>query len=113
MLIDDTHQGHLYSPVNDAVLQLPDMAAATDNVLWDSADTGVCVACAGSVFSVYVYRADGLNGPSINKLATTTPIPSGATPISVYNGVVTCQVRAAMPPPQYDFAGTACWRAAA
>ena len=77
--------------MNDAVLQLPDMAAATDNVLWDSADTGVCVACAGSVFSVYVYQADGLNGPSINKLATATPIPSGATPISVYNGVVTCQ----------------------
>jgi hypothetical protein len=49
------------------------------------------VTCANSVFSTYVYHADGLHGPTINKLSATTPIPSGATPISVYNGVVTCQ----------------------
>jgi hypothetical protein len=52
---------------------------------------GVLVTCANSVFSTYVYHADGLHGPTINKLSATTPIPSGATPISVYNGVVTCQ----------------------
>ena len=40
---------------------------------------------------VLLLQADGLHGPSINKLDSTTPIPSGATPISVYNGVVTCQ----------------------
>lgn len=59
--------------------------------MFGRAMTGVVVTCANSVFSTYVYQADGLHGPVINKLPATTPIPSGATPISVYNGVVTCQ----------------------
>ena len=46
------------------------------------ADAGVFVTCANSVFSVYVYMPDGLNGPTVNKLESTTPIPSGATPVT-------------------------------
>jgi hypothetical protein len=40
VLIDDTHQGLLYNPVNDVILPLPQLASSTDNCLWDSADTG-------------------------------------------------------------------------
>ena len=54
MLIDDTHQGLLYNPVNDVILPLPQLASSTDNCLWDSADTGTLLFGASLLASAVV-----------------------------------------------------------
>eukprot|EP01048_Picozoa_sp_COSAG05_P013980 COSAG05_NODE_1541_length_4597_cov_4.845709_5_plen_81_part_00 len=57
--IDDARAGHLYNPVNDQTLPLPDFPAGVEQIIWDSADSGVFVACGGGSFSTYVILTYG------------------------------------------------------
>jgi WD repeat-containing protein 19 len=88
--VDDAHQGYIYNPVNDQTLKLPEFSATTTHVMWDAADAGVIVTCDRAQFNTYIYQPAGLNGATVS-LVASSPLPSGHTPITVYNGHVTCQ----------------------
>ena len=76
--------------MNDQRLQLPNFSASTTAVLWDAADAGVLVAADRDSLKTYHYQPTAINGASV-VLVGETPLPSGFTPITVYNGLVTCQ----------------------
>ena len=75
VLVDASGAAYIYNPTNDAMLPIPRFPASSAvTVLWDAADTAVFVAADGRSFSVYVYAAHTLHGPTVNLVQTVNKV---------------------------------------
>ena len=103
--IDKSLNGFLYNPVDSHSLPIPSFPSNAQRILFDPVDWGVFIVVDDKEMSTYIYSPSTLYGPHISKLGNLvvrpngdmtvepepTPLPSGFSPIIVYNGVVTCQ----------------------
>lgn len=81
----------LYNPVNDESLEIS-IAQNVESVLWDLCDPGVFIVVEASQLSCCVYSPVTVTGPTVTVVGVT-PRPSGYCPVTLYHGVVTCQVQ--------------------
>eukprot|EP00053_Salpingoeca_punica_P013406 m.121269 g.121269 ORF g.121269 m.121269 type:complete len:1367 (-) comp16199_c0_seq2:1475-5575(-) len=90
VFFDEKADGFVYSPVNDVVVQIPDLPIGVKGALWDSrpADKGTFIAYDGSKMYTYVFAATNLRGPKVFALAPTT-MPHGFVPLLLTDGRVT------------------------
>ena len=75
--------------------------------MWDSFDSGAFITVEGHEFATYVYSPTSVNGATCSKIGQlvidengdmnpgvcVTGISHGASPITCYNGKVTCQLQ--------------------
>jgi len=92
LFVDGRFAVNLFNPVNDQVLPVPKFTGSLEAALWDGADPNVFVLADARQFYVYVYAPVSISGPLINFVGTT-PRPHGFSPVLLYNGVVTCQLK--------------------
>lgn len=52
---DDKGTLHLFNPVNDHVVPIPNFSGRADMVMWDTADTNVLVISDGTILHTYLY----------------------------------------------------------
>ena len=89
---DDKSQLHVFNPVNDQTLLVPDVARKAEVVMWDSHDSSVFVVISQGEVNVYLYTPVSLNGPKV-ELVSKESIPGSHTPLLLCNGTITCRLR--------------------
>lgn len=89
---DDKAQLHIFNPVNDQTLLVPDVARKAEVVMWDSQDSSVFVVISQGEVNVYLYTPVSLNGPKVELVSKET-IPPSHTPLLLNNGTITCRLR--------------------
>ncbi|KXZ49298.1 hypothetical protein GPECTOR_22g892 [Gonium pectorale] len=89
---DDKGGLHLFNPVNDHVVPIPNFNGRADVVMWDTADTNVMVIADGSALHTYIYMPVSLTGPQVLFIAKQ-PLGATHTPLTACNGVVGCRLK--------------------
>ena len=80
-----TVRAHLFQPVNDQALEIPEFQGPPQQVLWDAADPNTFVIANGTDYQVYTYASTTINGPMVEAVGTHPQAP-GAHPIMMLHG---------------------------
>uniref|UniRef100_A0A1B6EAI7 WD repeat-containing protein 19 n=1 Tax=Clastoptera arizonana TaxID=38151 RepID=A0A1B6EAI7_9HEMI len=90
--IDVKNEGHLYNPVTDELLNLPEFPSTTTGVLWDlsQADKNVFIAFNNEKIITYVYLQSSIKGPSVVKVGETK-LPLDQLPLVLQGGELTLE----------------------
>lgn len=90
IFVDDKADAFVYNPVNDHCVDVPNLSAACQEIMWDNwlVDKGTFVAYdADNVYS-YIYIRESIRGPKCDFIGQTK-LPYGSKPMMLYNGEVT------------------------
>ncbi|KAK6172308.1 hypothetical protein SNE40_015995 [Patella caerulea] len=91
---DGKSDGFVYNPVNDHIVEIPNITSSVEGVLWENwpLDKGVFIVFDSEMIYTYVYCRESVNGSQVF-LAGTTKLPYGQIPILLYNGELTVQTQ--------------------
>lgn len=91
LFVDEKGDGYLYNPVNDGVLEIPNMPLGAKGMLWDEkpADQPVFVVFDGEEAHTYVYLINHIRGPKCVHV-NSTKLPYGQMPLALYDGNLSC-----------------------
>jgi WD repeat-containing protein 19 len=109
-LLDESGRGWIYNPSASHIFQIEEFGGTDGRhsvtmVLWDDVDWGAFVVVEGETLATYVYSPVSINGPVCTKIGSigigangdmkitpnNTKLPHGCSPISIFNGRITCQ----------------------
>ncbi|KAL5011631.1 hypothetical protein ScPMuIL_010182 [Solemya velum] len=90
--IDDKTDGFVYNPVNDQILEIPELSPNTRGALWENwiMDKGVFITFDDEKINTYVHCKETVSGPQV-EFVGSTKLPFGQVPIMLHNGEVTLQ----------------------
>lgn len=91
VFVDDKGDTLLYSPVDDAVIQVPNTTPTVQGVFWDqqAPNEGCFVVYDDKTMDTYVYQPEYYTGPRVVKIGSTRR-PHGVIPVTLINGAVVC-----------------------
>lgn len=93
LVYEDERRGlHLFNPVNDHVLPVPQWNGPLEALMWDVGDPNFLLLHDGSQLSSYLYCPVSIAGPVI-KFLGKQPLPPTHTPFAVVNGTVACRLK--------------------
>ena len=89
LFTDEKGDGYVYTPLDDSLIEIPDMGAGTRGLLWDQSplDRGVFATFDGSKLHGYLFLRDSMYGPQCESLRETSP-GEGYCPLLLYGGEV-------------------------
>ncbi|ESO89539.1 hypothetical protein LOTGIDRAFT_218902 [Lottia gigantea] len=91
---DNKGDGYVYNPVNDQIVEIPNLSESVQGVLWENwpLDKGIFVIYDTEKIYTYVYCRESVNGAQVS-LVGTTKLPFGQIPTMLYNGDLTVQTQ--------------------
>ncbi|XP_041953534.1 WD repeat-containing protein 19 isoform X1 [Alosa pseudoharengus] len=94
IFIDDKSDGFLFSPVNDAVCEIPNFSPTINGAIWETwpGDKGVFVAYDDDKVYTYAFHKDTIQGSRVI-LVGGTKLPFSHKPLLLHNGELICQTQ--------------------
>ena len=91
VITDDRGYGYVYNPIDDSLVEIPDIGAGTKGVLWDQSplDRGVFVTHEQNKIRGYMFLRESIYGPQCESLGETS-LGEGFKPLLLYGGEVWC-----------------------
>ncbi|KAI6657490.1 WD repeat-containing protein 19-like [Oopsacas minuta] len=90
-LTDDKGDGYVYSPLDDSLVEIPNLGAGTKGVLWDQSplDRGVFATQEQNQVRGYMYLRESIYGAQCEYLGETS-LGEGYKPLLLYGGEIWC-----------------------